>query len=242
VRGRPATWPAGAARLAAALAGASGVAAAQAAAPPGGGPPSPARPEVAVELFAGTAWSFRTPLTVRLPGAEPATLRARYTTRPFADAPYYAYRASSGTAARAVEAELVHHKVYLENPRPPIQAFEVTHGYNLATAAVRAPAGRYQVRVGLGVVVAHPEGQVAGRAVGPVRSLLGGGYHIAGATAQVGLGRRYLLGRGATAAFAVPELKLTASTARVPLAGGGRVYVPNVAVHALGGLGVRRAW
>jgi hypothetical protein len=35
----------------------------------------------------------------------------------------------------------VHHKLYLENPRPPVERFEVTHGYNLATAGVRAPAG-----------------------------------------------------------------------------------------------------
>jgi hypothetical protein len=90
--------------------------------------------------------------------------------------------------------------------------------------------------------VAHPEGRIAGRAVGPVRSRLGGGYHIAGATAQLGVGRRHPLGRGAVAAFAAPELKLTASGARVPLAGGGSVLVPNVAVHALAGLGVRRRW
>ncbi len=204
--------------------------------------PAPARREAAVELFAGTAWSVPTPLTVRLPGAAPATVRARYTTRPFADAPYYAYRASYGTPARAVEAELVHHKLYLENPRAPVEAFEVTHGYNLATANVRAPAGRYQLRFGLGVVVAHAEGRIAGRPVGPRRSVLGGGYHVAGATAQLGLGRRYPFGRGATAAFAAPELKLTASAARVPLAGGGSVFVPNVAVHALAGLGVRRRW
>jgi len=204
--------------------------------------PPPARREVAVELFAGTAWSLRTPLTVRLPGEPPAALRARYTTRPLADAPYYAYRASYGTPARAVEAELVHHKLYLENPAPPVEHFEVTHGYNLATANVRAPAGRYQLRVGVGVVVAHPEGRIAGRPVGPVRSLLGGGYHVAGATAQLGIGRRYRLGGGATAAFAAPELKLTASAARVPLRGGGSVVVPNIALHALAGLGVRRAW
>ncbi len=204
--------------------------------------PPLARRELSAELFAGTAWSVPTPLTVRLPGAEPARLRARYATRPLADAPYYAYRVGYGTPARGVEAELVHHKLYLENPRPPVEHFEVTHGYNLATAGARTPAGRYQVRVGLGVVVAHPEGRVAGRAVNPVRSLLGGGYHVAGATAQLAVGRRYPFGRGATAAFAAPELKLTASTARVPLAGGGYATVPNVAVHALAGLGVRRRW
>jgi hypothetical protein len=104
-------------------------------------PAGRARREIAAEFYGGTAWSLRTLLTVRLPGAAPTRLRARYATRPLADAPYYAYRASYGTATRAVEAELVHHKLYLENPAPPIERFEVTHGYNLATANVRAPAG-----------------------------------------------------------------------------------------------------
>ena len=204
-------------------------------------PPAPRdRREVAVELFGGAAWSLRTPLTVRQPATPPATLRARYTTRPLADAPYYAYRVSYGTAARAVEAELLHHKLYLENPRPPVERLEVTHGYNLVTANVRAPWRRYTVRTGLGVVVAHAEGRVAGQPVGARRTRLGGGYHVAGPTAQLAAGRRYLFGRGALAAFAAPELKLTASLARVP-AGAGSVRIPNVAAHALVGLGLRRA-
>jgi hypothetical protein len=216
-------------------------AAAPARAPARAQPAAPPR-ESAVELLAGTAWSLPTAAHRPAPGRRPGDAPARYTTRPLADAPYYAYRLSDGTAARAVEAELVHHKLYLENPRPPVERFEVTHGYNLATANVRAPAGRYQVRVGIGVVVAHPEGRIAGRAVGPRRSLLGGGYHIAGATAQLGVGRRHAFGRGATTPFAAPELKLTASAARVPLAGGGSAFVPNVALHALAGVGVRRRW
>ena len=133
---------------------------------------------------------------MRLAGEASTTRRARYSTRPFADAPYYAYRVGYGSPSRAVEAELVHHKLYLENPAPPIERFEVTHGYNLATANVRAPAGRHQLRAGVGFVVAHAEGRIAG----------------------------------------------TASTARVPLTGGGSVSVPNVALHLLGGLGVRRRW
>jgi hypothetical protein len=205
-------------------------------------PAAPApRHEIFAELYAGTAWSLRTPLTVRLPGAAPTTLRARYSTRPFADAPYYAYRVGYGSPARGVEAELVHHKLYLENPAPPIERFEVTHGYNLAMANVRAPAGAYQLRAGLGVVVAHAEGRIGGRPVGERRTRLGGGYHVAGASLQLAVGRRYPFGRGRVAAYAAPELKLTASTARVPV-GEGSVSVPNVAVHVLGGLGVRRRW
>jgi hypothetical protein len=197
--------------------------------------------EIAFELQGGTAWSLPTPLIVRLAGARPARLRARYSTRPLADAPYYAYRISRGSPGRAVEAELLHHKLYLENPAPPVERFEVTHGYNLATASARVPVGRWFSRVGLGLVVAHAEGRVAGMEVGRRRTWLGGGYHLAGATAQLALGRRYPFARGATAVYAVPEVKLTAALARIPLQAGS-LLVPNVAAHALAGLGVRRRW
>jgi hypothetical protein len=199
------------------------------------------REEIAVEVQGGTAWSARTPLIVRRRGSAPVRIHARYRTRPLADAPYYAYRLSRGSPAHAVEAELVHHKLYLENPAPPIERFEVTHGYNLAMANVRAPAGRWQLRVGLGLVVAHAEGRITGATIGRARTFLGGGYHIAGATTQLALGRRYPLGRGATTAFVAPEVKLTASMARIPL-DVGSVLVPNVAAHALAGLGVQRRW
>jgi hypothetical protein len=199
------------------------------------------RHESTAELLGGTAWSLRTPLIVRQPGAPRVRLRARYSTRPWRDAPYYAYRVGHGSAQRAIEAELVHHKLYLENPAPPVERFEVTHGYNLATANARAPAGRWQLRLGVGLVVAHAEGRIAGAVLGRRRTFLGGGYHIAGATAQLALGRRYDLGRGTTTAFATPEAKFTASFARIPLEQGS-VLVPNVAVHALAGLGVRQRW
>lgn len=207
--------------------------------PAGAQPPAH---ELHAEFLVGTAWSLPTPLVVRLPGAAPVRIRARYATRPLADAPYYAYRAGGGPApARGVEGELVHHKLYLRHASPPVEHFEVTHGYNLLTANALRPAGRLTVRLGVGLVIAHPEGRVAGQRVGGSRrTLLGGGYHLAGVTTQLAVGRAYPLGRGRTALYAVPEAKLTASLARVPLGdAGGTILVPNVALHALAGLGVR---
>jgi hypothetical protein len=203
--------------------------------------------ELHAELLLGTAWSLPTPLVVRLPGAEPVRIRARYSTRPWTDAPYYAYRAGGGTLTAAgvpegAEAELVHHKLYLENPRPPVEQLEVSHGYNLATVDAVRPAGRLALRFGAGVVIAHAEGSVGGERVGGTRrTFLGGGYHVAGLTAQLAVGRAYPLGRGRTVLYATPEAKLTASLARVPVGdAGGSALVPNVALHALGGLGIRR--
>lgn len=209
---------------------------------PHAGAAQPPVHEVTAELFTGTAWSLPLPLTVRLPSGE-RRMRPRYSTRPFADSPYYSYRAGHAGRAdgRAVEAEMLHHKLYLENPAPPIERLEVTHGYNLPMANLATAGGGWRLRVGIGLVVAHPEGEIAGRRIGGIRTLLGGGYHIAGVTGQLALGRRYALGSGHTVLTAAPEAKVTASWARVPLERGS-LSLPNAALHLLGGVGVRRRW
>ena len=207
--------------------------------------------EAHAEFLLGTAWSLPTPLVIRLPRDAPVRLRARYSTRPWSDAPYYAYRAGAGRAAAcgspptAVEGGLLHHKLYLENPAPPVEHFEVTHGYNLASVAAVRPAGRVVVRFGVALVVAHAEGRVAGQRVGGSRrTFLGRGYHLAGLAAELAVGRRYMLTRGgATSLYALPEAKLTAALARVPVGdAGGAAAVRDVAAHALAGLGACRRW
>jgi hypothetical protein len=194
--------------------------------------------EIVAELFGGTAWSLPLPVDVRTHG-ESVRFAARWSTRPLADAPYYAYRVSSGRRdGSAIELEMLHHKLYLENPRAPVERFEVTHGYNLPTVNFARPAGGWRWRVGVGLVVAHPEGRIAGRDVAGARTRLRGGYHVAGVTTQLAGGRRWALVGGRTALVASPEAKLTASWARLRL-DGSTVTVPNVALHLLGGLGVR---
>jgi hypothetical protein len=195
---------------------------------------------LAAELFTGFAWNLRTPLVLEHDGQR-RVVRAHWSTRPFDDAPYYSYRVARASVGGELAAEMLHHKLYLENPVPPIDRLEVSHGYNEPMFDLATRAEGFRWRFGIGVVVAHPEGEVAGRSIGPVRTLIGGGYHIAGISAQLAAGRRYPLNGGAVAMTASPELKLTAALARIRIAQGS-LLVPNVALHALGGLGVQRRW
>jgi hypothetical protein len=189
---------------------------------------------LSAEVFAGTAWSLPLPLRVEQPDEAPIRFRARYSTRPWRGSPYYAYR----LGYRHWSAELVHHKLYLENPPPDIGHFEVSHGYNLAMVSRALPFGDSPTlfRVGLGLVVGHPEGRIRGKAINPVSSLLGGGYHISGLCLQAAVGPQLGI---ADHWFFRPEAKLTAAWARMPLAGGGKVTVPNIALHTLLGFGYR---
>ena len=189
------------------------------------------------EFFGGTSWSLPLPLRIEQPGQETIRFQARYRTRPWHGSPYYAYR----VGYRRWSAELVHHKVYLQNPPSEIDHFEVSHGYNLVLVnRTLSLMGRTDVlRIGVGMVVGHPEGSIRGRMINPVRSLLGGGYHIAGPGLQVAVGPP--LGVAAHWFFR-PEAKLTAAWARMPLADGGTATVPNVALHVLVGFGYRSKW
>jgi len=183
------------------------------------------------DVLAGAAWSLPLPLTYS--GApDGLRFRANFSTRPFSDSPYYAVRLGHTNDGRGVEAELIHHKLYLENPAPPIERLEITHGYNLPVINAVGPANGWQFRVGIGLVVAHPEGRIAGRNIG-------GGYRIAGGAIQLALGRRYPLNDGDVVMTATPEVKLTGSVARIRLPAG-VLSVPNIAFHALAGIGIQQ--
>ena len=187
-----------------------------------------------MELSAGSAYNASSPLRIRQGGAPDLRLTARYATRPWTGAPYYAYRLGRWSPAqRAWELELVHHKLYLTNPPPEVQRFEVTHAYNLllVNRAVRVPFAI--VRTGLGAVVAHPENTVRGRPLAEARGRLGGGYYLAGPAGQVAVAHHFRLRGGWGLSL---EGKLSGAYARVPVQGGDAT-VPNAAAHALFGVG-----
>jgi hypothetical protein len=182
------------------------------------------------EILFGSAWNV--PLPLALSGASAsARFRARYSTRPFTGSPYYAGRVGYSDDGRGVELELIHHKLFLENPAPPVERLEITHGYNLPMINGVGPAGGWQFRIGVGLVIAHAEGRIAGHDIDS-------GYRVAGAALQIALGRRYALTSGEPLLTATPEVKVTGSFARMRLTPG-TLFVPNIALHALAGLGVQ---
>ncbi len=184
------------------------------------------------EVFTGTAWNLPLPLQFASPGEAPLRIRARYRTRPWSGAPYYTLRLGYGKW----QAELIHHKLYLQNPPPEVEHFEVSDGYNLALVNRTFPARSFAFRAGLGLVIGHPEGSFRGNEVGPVKSLLGGGYQLGGVCLQLAVAREVFI---SNRLFLTPEAKFTSAWARFPLAGGGQATVPNVACHALVGIGYR---
>ena len=91
------------------------------------------------------------------------------------------------------ELELVHHKLYLQNPPPEVQAFQITHGFNFITLNRRWPVYGFGLRAGAGIVLAHPQTTIRGRAFPENGGAFGLGWYVSGPAAQVGLERRIRL-------------------------------------------------
>lgn len=201
---------------------------------------STAIPAAAVEGWTfqasvGAVANLESSLEIRQEGFPDLEMDAGYETRPFEGPLYYSLRAGRWSGRGGWELELIHHKLFLQDPPPEVQYFAVSHGYNLVTVNRAWDLRRLILRVGAGPVIAHPESEVRGRVLDPEDTNLGGGYHFAGPALQVGAERRFDLGERW---FLGLEGKASASRAEVPVAGG-EAEVPSYALHALIGLGFR---
>ena len=185
------------------------------------------------QLFGGASHNFNLPLTVTQSGNPTLHVTGNYDSRSFEVPYYYAWRIGAWTGREAWELELVHNKLYLQDPPPEIQEFSISHGYNLLTANRAWERGRFIFRAGLGVVITHPENTIRNRSL-PQDGGLSGGYYLSGPTAQVAAEKRFRLWKWLIGSL---EAKLTATYAWVPVEGG-HADVPNVAIHGLFGLGV----
>ena len=201
---------------------------------------APARAQTTLTVFMGS--SAHAPLAVvfDLEGPYPGQSNSwmddvyinkpQWETKPFYEAPYYSIRVGHGRW----DVELIHDKMYLMNPVPPIEHFEVSHGYNLLLLNRSYGDGPITWRTGLGMVVAHPESTVAGQKLGYGYELMNG-FHISGPAGQVSVAYTHDL-RGPF--FFTVEAKGTVAWAKVPVYNGWAT-VPHAAAHLLAGIGVQ---
>jgi hypothetical protein len=190
-------------------------------------------------MHAGTGVAYNAPssLVIEQGGAPDLELTARYDTRAFETPLYYVVRLErESTRGSALALELVHHKLFLKHPPGDVQEFAISHGFNVVTFQrvwTRSGAGR--VRAGAGVVIAHPETTVRGRAQ-PKGGWLDRGYYVSGPAAQLGSGvSRALAGR----VHIGVEAKLIGARAWVPVADGtARLWHASAHLDALVGVGL----
>jgi len=194
---------------------------------------APAAERWVLQLFGGAPYNFNLPLAIRQSGHPDLNVTGNYESRPFEVPYYYACRVGAWSGNGAWELELLHNKLYLKDKRPEIQAFAISHGYNLLTVNRAWDKNGLIFRAGLGAVITHPETTIRGL-TDPQDGGIFDGYHLSGPTAQGAVEKRFHLLRWLVVSL---EGKVTATYAWIPVEGG-HADVPDVAVHGLFGLGV----
>lgn len=179
------------------------------------------------EFHLGGAWNLPMSMVVRQQGHDDLKFRSHWQTRATEVPLYYVVRVIRSNGARGWALDLTHHKLFLDDPPVEIQAFAISHGYNLVTVHRLFERGARRLGVGAGLVVAHPEGEIRGQALDEHGGPWGGGYHLTGPTASALAG--WLPARR-SGFHATAEARLTGAYASVPIPGG-QARVPNLALH-----------
>ncbi|BDG03395.1 hypothetical protein [Anaeromyxobacter oryzae] len=189
-----------------------------------------ADPAWSIRVLGGGAWSPRTRLDVEQNGEPDIRVQASWDHKPFEAPLYWVVGFARRNRGREWSLELIHDKLYLENPPPEVQEFTLSHGWNLLLAGYgyEVQPGLW-IRGGAGPVISHPENIVRGRT--NVQNTGVDGYHLSGAALWAGLEERISFWRMEV----ILGVRGTAAYAEVPIAGG-FARVPNLAFHANLGL------
>ncbi len=189
-----------------------------------------------LEFFTGNGWNAPAPLTIEQYGQPDIHFIARWSTRPFYNAKYYALRVTRWKGDKGWAVDYTHHKLYLRNTTPEVQHFEISHGYNLLHLSKVWRTHEWILSAGGGLVFTHPENTVRGLVLDPESGgTLGGGYYLDGVSAMGAVGRQVKI-HGPLFASGLAKVTLSNATVRVR---DGEAEVPNAALHVNLGLGMR---
>jgi len=189
------------------------------------------------ELKTGVPENIATPMYYWKKGwYEARQIWARYKSEPFQEAPYYVYRFGivDSETHNKWEFEFMHHKLLLKNiPTDTFKSFQISHGYNMMWINRGWQKKYFLIRLGLGLVLAHPEIELAN---GEREAWVEGtfvGFYFAGVCAQIAIEKKFYIYENF---FFDPEIKFTVAQAQVRFPDG-YANVPNVAFHFTFGFG-----
>jgi hypothetical protein len=180
--------------------------------------PHEIRPRWSFEYHFGGAYNFKLPLTIVQEGHPDIYIhRAEFETEPFTGPHYWDWRLVKWFKFGGISFEGIHHKIYLQNKPAEVQRFGISHGYNMCLFNYHKPFKWFNLVLGAGSVLMHPESTIRGMKYpeGPGFDIHGyvlRGYVINLAVShQVRIFRRYYINT---------EAKLTVSQATAPIVNG----------------------
>ncbi len=191
-----------------------------------------------LELQGGVPYNIPMPLTIKQENEPGIRLNARFRSEPFVSPGYYNLRIGRWKNGKSWEFEFVHHKLFLDNKPPEIQEYSISHGYNIVVVnrALEKNIKNFPfvLRLGAGVVLAHPEITVRGQTLAQDEGLFGWGYYISGPVLNIAVAKRFYI---VEQWFVNTELKFNPSYARVPVAGGHAIFW-NMPITFAFGMGI----
>lgn len=191
------------------------------------------------EYHLGYTYNIPAPLTIYQSGEEDLRLNAHFDSESFQVPLYWQFRFSRWKENSSWEFEAIHHKLYMVKNPDEIQNFSISHGYNImsilrSNQVKLFDRHKFQLRYGLGTVLAHPESTIRGLKLREDGGLLKSGYYISGPVLNLAVAKHYSLTKRI---YANTELKFYPSVSFVPVANGSAV-VWSVPVAFIFGIGL----
>jgi hypothetical protein len=194
--------------------------------------PATAHAQLEMQAYLGSSLSAPSPVRISQAGQPDLRFTGHWATRPFLDTWYYAGRLALWRGNRGWLLDFTHHKIYLTNPPPEVQRFQITNGMNMFTLSRGYRRGKLTYAVGAGPVVAAPITRIRGQSLPSDRGFFGR-YFLAGGNLMTSITRRFPLGLGFGLLL---DGRASTSYVRVPVAGG-HTSVLNLAAHVHVGIG-----
>lgn len=194
-----------------------------------------AQSEWSFEVHVGEVFNVPLPLSIVQNGYPKINMTARFRTEAFTPPIYWDWRISHWKGQRSWELEVIHQKLYLKNTTSEVQKFNISHGFNLLMINRGFDKGKFRLRTGAGIVLAHPESKIRGMEFGNTSDDFDMGYFISGPAANFALSKPIRINNRF---FVNTEAKTTLAWSRVKIAGG-HAEVFNLAFHLILGLGIK---
>lgn len=197
--------------------------------------PHETKPRWSFDYNFGGVYNFKLPLTIVQEGYPDIYIhQAVYETEPFTSPHYWDWRFTKWFRNFGISFEGIHQKIYLINKPEEVQRFGISHGYNMCVFNYVKSFKWFNLSLGAGSVLMHPESTVRG-----MKYPEGPGFDIHGYVL-----RGYVLNVGVThhsrfwkRFYLSTEAKLTVSQAKVPIVNG-YAKVNNIAFQFIFGPGI----
>jgi len=180
-----------------------------------------------INFSPGFSYAFPAPLIIKQEGYPKISFWAKYKTESFKLPIYYSFHFGFMNQEKGWELEMNHLKIILKNNPDEIQQFSITHGYNQLFVNRAINKQKYEIKLGAGLVLAHPENIVRNMQLDEKKGMLDSGYYLTGPAMQVGLFKELYLTRRF---YFLLESKISVAYSKVPVSGG-RAHAPVAAFH-----------